>query len=113
MWAAALNAGRSMPAADVTTGSNSPWDNAASAEDVSASLAPRAESIGAGPTIQGQGKSVFANQARAHDAVLTEKLAARSSSDLSWVLSPSSTLESLTNAVDNLLATYNDETFDA
>ena len=62
--------------------------------------------------VQGQVQTVFANQARVQDAVLTETLAANSSSEASGTLSPASTLKSLTNAVDNVLATYNDDTFD-
>ena len=62
--------------------------------------------------VQGQVQTVFTSQARVQDAVLTETLAANPSSEGSWTLSPASSLKSLTNAVDNVLATYNDDTFD-
>ncbi len=62
--------------------------------------------------VQGQVQTVFANQARVQDAVLTEPFAAHSSTEGSWALGPASTLKSLTNAVDNVLTTYNDDTFD-
>ena len=90
-------------AADVA-GSASLSDNAASVA--------RVDSMGTKPKIHGRAKTVFASQASAHDAVLTEAIAAPSPYEMSWVLSPASTLEPLANAVDNVLATCNDETLE-
>ena len=68
--------------------------------------------------IQDRVTTVCANQVRAHDAVLAGAIAAPSPSAMSWLSDvadarssrhSSSGLESITDAVDIALATYNDE----
>ena len=112
-WAGVLRAvaERSRPAVDVS-GSARLWDNAAVARDVWASSAPRVDAGGEQPTSQAPMEAVPADHASVRDAVLAEDLVASSSSEVGLVLRPARTLESLTSAVDNVLATYNDDTFD-
>ncbi len=123
LWAdgSSIAAGRpTIPWADVA-GDTSLWNETVPAGNVSSSFVPGEKSTGTERTIHDQVKTVFTDQARAHDAVLAGELASPPPSEMSWLWDaasarrsrhPASDLESLTDAVDNVLLAYNDESYD-
>ena len=109
------------PLADVA-GDTSLWDEAVPAVNLSSSVVPGEKSTGTERTIQDQLRTVFADQARAHDAVLAGEIVAPLPSEASWLSDaaaarssrhPASDPESLTDAVGNALAAYEYGPYDA
>ncbi len=108
------------PLADVA-GNTSLWDEAVPAANLSSSFVPGEKSTSTERTIQDRARTVFAGQARAHDAVLAWGFVAPLPSEVSWLSDaasarrsrhPASGLESLAEAVDNALAAYDYAPFD-
>jgi hypothetical protein len=96
------------------------WNEAAPAGNVSAFSVPEETSTGTEQTLSDRAGTVLANQARAHDVVLAGGLVPPSPSEASWLWDagnvprsrhPASSLESLTDAVDNALAAYDYEPY--
>jgi hypothetical protein len=118
VWASGFStaAGRpTQPLAD-TAGSASLWHEAVPVANVASSV-PGEKSTGTERTIQQPVRTVVADRARAHDAVLAGELVAPSPSEVSWFSDaasdprsrhPARDLESL-DAIDNAPAAYDDE----
>jgi hypothetical protein len=89
------------------------------AVNLSSSSVPGENSTGGEPTVPAQMRTVFADQASAHDAVLAGEIAA-SASEASWLSdvahargrrNSAGDLESLTDAVDDALAAHDTHNF--
>ena len=122
-WADTFNtpAGRPTKPLEVAIDNTSPWDEAVSAARGLSSSVPGGNSTSLKQT-QDLVTTVCANHVRAHDAVLAGELVAPLPSEmsrLSDVAAPHSSqhpigdLESLTDAVDDALTTYDHEPYEA
>ncbi len=100
------------PLADVA-GNTSPWDEVVPATNGSSSPVSRASPTGMEQAVQAPPRTVFADQARAHDVVLAENGAAPSPSGMSWLSDTAGDPESVTGTIDDALAAYDHKPYDA